>query len=294
MVVIVFVALRFYFAGHGALEADWRSSGLLQLLGQDQLNVFGHRYFVLSWIVLTWVVITVTGAIYDLIFRGKSPSPVFRLAIELYFLALIATFCLPENFRVALYAGWIGLLVSRLTLVTAVFGLLVLASLRVPRWSVRGNVLCALVFFIFLYQDTGRLDRMEANARALVKELPAGARVVAVANAPSDWRIQFIYHSIERACIGHCFSFANYEPSSLQFRVRALPGNYFVTTSVDQSDDMSSGDYVVREKDLPLTSIYQCNDTDFTKLCALPLKAGQKTEDPESEPVLAPAADDEE
>jgi hypothetical protein len=70
-----------------------------------------------------------------------------------------------------------------------------------------------------------------------------------------------------------------------------LPRNYFVTTSVDQSDDMSSGDYIVREKDLPLTSIYQCNDADFTQLCALPLRAGQKTEDPESEPPSVPSPD---
>ena len=62
---------------------------------------------------------------------------------------------------------------------------------------------------------------------------------MAVANAPEDWRVPFIYHSIDRACIGHCFSFANYEASSLQFRVRALAGNSIVTTSVDQSDDMS-------------------------------------------------------
>jgi hypothetical protein len=57
-----------------------------------------------------------------------------------------------------------------------------------------------------------------------------------------------------------------------------------VTTSVDQSDDMSSGDYIVQKDDLPLTSIYQCDEADFTQLCALPLKEGQKTQDPESDP----------
>jgi hypothetical protein len=293
MVAISAVSMRFYFAGHDALAATWRSEGFLQLLGQDQLNLFGHRYVLLSGIAVAWGIVCLLAAIYDWISRAKKPSPVLRLAIELYLLAVIVTFCLPENFRVGLYAGWIGLLVSRLTLVTAVFGLLVLASLRLPRWSTHGNVLCALLFFLFLYQDTGKLDRMEASARSLVQLLPMGTRVVAVANPPDDWRIQFIYHSIERACIGRCFSFANYEPSSLQFRVRALPGNYFVTTSVDQSDDMSSGDYIVRKEDLPLTSIYQCDDSDFTQLCALPLREGQKTEDPESEAAPVPAPDTE-
>jgi len=286
--IISVAAMKFYFAAHKALEASWRSTGFFHLLGQDQLDLFGHRYVVLSWVVLTWGIIIALAAIYDWIFRGKPPSVALRFAVELYVVAVIATLCLPENFRVGLYAGWIGLLVSRLTLVTAIFGLLVLASLRLPRWSVYGNVLCALVFFLFLYRDTGKVDRMEANARTVVESLPVGTRTVAVANPPDDWRIQFIYHSIERACIGRCFSFANYEPSSLQFRIRALAGNYFVTTSVDQSDDMSSGDYIVKTEDLPLTAIYQCNGADFTQLCALPLRAGQKTEDPESEPNLQP------
>jgi hypothetical protein len=293
LAIIPVIAMKLYFASREGLEASWRSEGFSELLGQDQLNLFGHRYVVLSSIALGWLMILALAAIYDWIFRAQKPSLGLRLAIELYLLAVITTFCLPENFRVGLYAGWIGLLVSRLTLVTAVFGLSVLACLRLPRWSVHGNCLCALLFFVFLYQDTGKLDRMEAGARAVAQTLPAGTRVVAVANPPGDWRIQFIYHSVERACIGRCFSFANYEPSSLQFRVRALPGNKIVTTSVDQSDDMSSGDYRVQEEDLPLTSIYQCNDADFTQLCALPLRAGQKTEEPESDPVpmTAPADD---
>ena len=291
MATISAVSMRLYFAGHDALAATWRSEGFLQLLGQDQLNLFGHRYVLLSWIALAWGIVCALAAIYDWIFRGKKPPAILGLAIQIYLLAVIVTVCLPENFRVGLYAGWIGLLVSRLTLVTAVLGLLVLASLRLPRWSTPGSVLWALPFFLFLYQDTGKLDRMEASARTVVRGLPVGTRVVAVANPPDDWRIQFIYHSIERACIGRCFSFANYEPSSLQFCVRALPGNYFVTTSVDQSDDMSSGDYILRNEDLPLTSVYQCNEGDFTQLCALPLRAGQKTEDPESDTAPVPATE---
>jgi len=150
-------------------------------------------------------------------------------------------------------------------------------------------VLGAVVFALFLYQDTGKLDHLETTARETARTLARGTRIVAVANPPEDWRVPFIYHSIERACIGQCFSFANYEPSSLQFRIRALPSNYFVTTSVDQSDDMASGDYIVRKKDLPLTSIYQCDEADFTQVCALPLREGQRTEDPESDPVPVPA-----
>lgn len=289
--LVAFVLLRVFFASHDSYAADWREFGFLQLLGQDQLDLFGYRYVVLTWLLLDWAVFCVLAAIYDWVFRAKPAGWSLRFAAEVYIVAVIVTVCLPENFRVSLYAGWVGLLVSRLTLVTAILGLLVLASLRLPRWTLYGNSIIALAFFIFLYQDTGKLNRFEASARAVIQTLPIGTRIVAVANPPGDWRIQFIYHAIERSCVGRCFSFANYEPSSLQFRVRALPGNYFVTTSVDQSDEMASGDYIVRQQDLPLTSIYQCDDADFTQLCALPLREGQKTEDPESEPVPVPARD---
>ena len=285
----LFLLLHFYFGAHQRLEPSWRSENVWQLFGQDQMNVYGRRYLVLSWFALAWGIFCLAGSLYDWLFRAKKPASTLWLAVELYLVAIAATICLPENFRTGLYAGWVGLLVSRLTLVTGVFGLLALASLPLPRWSWRGAVAVALLFFAFLYSDSGKLDRMEADARTLTRSLAPGTRIVAVANAPEDWRVSFVYHSIDRACIGHCFSFANYEASSLQFRVRARQGNFVVTTSVDQSDDMSSGDYRVRAEDLPLISIYQCDNADFTKLCARPLREGQKTEDPESDP--APVAD---
>jgi hypothetical protein len=289
---LCFVTLRLYFGSHENLEPSWRGQNFLQLFGQDQINVYGHRYSVLAGVALAWGIFCAAGVLYDWIFRASKPARTIWLALELYLVAVAATVCLPENFRTGLYAGWVGLLVSRLTLVSAVLGLTALSACRQPRWSWRGAALLAGIFFVFLFQDTRKLDRMETNARTIAATLPLGTRIIAVANAPDDWRVGFIYHSIDRACIGHCFSFANYEPSSLQFRLRALPGNRIVTTSVDQSDDMSSGDYLVRQADLPLISIYQCDDADFAKLCALPLREGQKTEDPESPPIPLTKEDD--
>jgi len=293
VVIAAFIFMGLYFSTHQALEASWRDVSVFQIFGHDQLNLFGTRYLIFSWVALGWMVLCGTAVGYDAVFRGVHPAAAFRLACELYFVSVIGTICLPENFRVSLYAGWVGLLVSRLTLVTAIFGLLTLATVRLPRWAVGGFVVGAAAFFIFLYQDTGKLDRMEESARAIAQKLPLGTRIVAVASPPDGWRVPFIYHSIERACIGHCFSFANYEASSLQFRVRAAAGNYYVSTSVDQADDMASGDYVVRRGDLPLTSFYQCDEQDFTQICALALREGQKTEDPESEPVAVPAEPEE-
>jgi hypothetical protein len=39
---------------------------------------------------------------------------------------------------------------------------------------------------------------------------------------------------------------------------------------------MEAGEYVVQTKDLPLSQIYQCDKRDWTRLCMLDLKAGEK------------------
>ena len=89
----------------------------------------------------------------------------------------------------------------------------------------------------------------------LVETLPAGERVVCVCSthtgrgaAPSrqvkaELRhlaereplsfnrldpTQYVTHLLSRACLGHCFDYMNYEPSTGQFRIHALPGNRVV------------------------------------------------------------------
>src|SRR5581483_9729508 len=125
--------------------------------------------------------------------------------------------CLPrhrspaQNLRPSANSGWIGLLVSRLTVITAIFGLCVLASLRPRIWQFAGFSALALVYFSFLYADTGWLNRLESNAETALAALPPGTRVIPTIVPPRDWRAQFIGHLAERACIGRCFAYSNYE-----------------------------------------------------------------------------------
>jgi hypothetical protein len=156
----------------------------------------------------------------------------------------------------------------------------VLNSGRGRSWFVAGFAACAAVFFLFLFQDTGNLNRLEGNADRIVAALPIGTRIVPVVNAPSGWQASFIFHEVERACIGRCFSYSNYEPASLEFRVRVAPGSNIVMSSVDDVESVASGDYVVQDSDPPLTAIYQCDDGDFTKLCAARLRPGETVETP--------------
>ena len=283
-VVALYFALKAFLLHSDQFEANWRDDSFYWMNGSDQLMLFGQRYLVLARVALAWGLICFLPAFAAAVRAGRESVRPLRLPIELYLVALTAAAFLPENIHGDMFAGWIGLLVSRLTTITAVFGLCALALLPIRKWHAAGFGAIAIVFFAWIYHDTGIISHVEANAEALVSKLPPGTRIVPVVSAPDDWRVQFISHSVERACVGHCFSYSNYEPSSGQFRVRALPGSRVATDSADKSEDMASGDYVVQPEDLPLISIYQCEDADWTVLCADPLRAGNKTEDPEPPP----------
>jgi len=276
-----YFALRAFLADSTRFEADWRPDRFFWMNGSDQLILYGHRYLVLARITLAWGVICFLLAFVQTLRAGRQQARAFRLLLELYLIALTAAAFVPENIHSHLFQGWIGLLVSRLTTVTAIFGLCVLGLIPLRKWQIAGFGVCAVFFFYSSYRDTAMVSRVEANAAALISKMPTGTRIVPVVSAPDDWRVQFIAHSVDRACVGHCFSYSNYEPSSGQFRLRARPGSPVVTDSADKSEAMSSGDYVVQLEDLPLISIYQCDDSDWTRLCAAPLSAENKTEDPE-------------
>jgi len=280
--VLVLLYVRRFLAMRPEWDADWANRRkIFDIFGIDQMKLFGDRYAWLAAMAFAWALLAVFIFLYDWIIRRERPQSVFQVAVELYLLSVIAIKCLPENVRFRGDSAWAGLLGSRLTLITAVLGVLLLAWVRFRRWHLLGSCAIATAFFAFVYVDTGKLDRMEAHARELVTELPLGQRIVAVAKPPAGWRIPFVYHSIERACIGRCFSYGNYEPSSAQFRVRAVPGSSFVVSSDFKAQAIVRGDYVVQQSDLPLVSIYQCDATDWTRLCATELRAGSKTGKPD-------------
>jgi hypothetical protein len=117
---------------------------------------------------------------------------------------------------------------------------------------------------------------METAAERLVSRLPFGTRVIETIWSPDGSRVSFIGHLGDRACIGHCFSYANYEPASGQFRIRVRPGSPVVSSSDDDTEDMQSGEYQVQDEDLPVMQLFQCDEKDLTKLCLRGLTAGEK------------------
>src|SRR6266403_638818 len=253
---------------------DWDRGPFYFYNGADQLAFYGQRYFYLAGAAFLFGLFCVAVDLY----AGRRDGLTWRrfeLPFELYVVAFCATALLPENLRPSPDGGWIGLLGSRLTTISAIFGLCVLGLLKPRKWHLAGFSASAIVFFAFLHQDTGWINRLEANAEELVSNLPPGTRVIATVWAPPGWRIPFVGHAVERACIGHCFSYANYEAASGEFRIRVRKGSPAATSSTDDAEDMASGEYEVGDEDLPMKQIYQCDSGELRQLCISDLESGE-------------------
>lgn len=272
--LVAVFALHWYILRHWR-AAYWDTAIFYEMNGADQLVLYGSRYLIPAWFALLF------GAgsfIYGRVQQrknGEMGRP-FRTALELWAILLFVAAMIPELIYLPQYAAPIGFPVARLTSVTAILGLSILGSVPPRTWHTVGLAACAVIFFVFLYGDTARLNQMEQQVEEMTKTLPYGRRVTETIAAPRDWRILYINHMVDRACIGRCFTYSNYEPSSGQFRIRVRPASPIATDSVDSSNAMEDGDYLVRAQDLPMTQIYQCDAKDFTRLCMRDLAAEEK------------------
>ena len=252
------------------------SISFYKINGIDQLVLYGNHYKPLAGGLLLFVTACL---LFDVVRRRKEEGywSRWRLPLQLYMVVEFAVLLLPDYVHLSRYPAAITLLLQRLGLVSAILMLALLGTLERRTWHAVGFGLSACVFFFFSYQDTARINSMETHAEQLVSELPFGTRVMATIYQPPGTAVNWIDDIVDRACIERCFSFDNYEPSSGQFRVRALPGNGIVTTSVQDSLDMERGNYVVKPQDLPVYQVYQCSPS-ITDLCIRKLDAGERND----------------
>lgn len=252
--------------------------------GADQLVLYGPRYQIAEYALIAFAVVAV---VMDWTVR-RTESGVwerYALPVQFYALALLSVWILPGGVQITSESTSASLLTERFTTISAALAFCVLGAMRPKRWHLAATGAIALVFFAFLYQDTARVNRLERQIVQLVSKLPPNQRVMGTILPPDDSRV-LIQHILDRACIGRCFSYGNYEPSSEDFRVRAQPGNPYVLTDFDLAASTESGDYKVQPKDLPLYQVYDCSD-DGNKLCIAALHAGEENNAPADQSAAA-------
>jgi|SRR5579862_4487555 len=195
------------------------------------------------------------------------------IPLQLCILNMAAVFLLPNVIESSRYAIPFSYITDRLSLAAGVIVCMVLAAAPTKGQQKPILALACIAFFSLMFMDTSKLNTLEDGVDQLVSQLPAGARVLGYFPTRNR-RISPALHTLDRACIGHCFSYGNYEPMSRQFRVRAVPGNRFVIADFDDEHAVDIGKYVVQPRDLPVYLIYLCGDM-RDHVCSKPLQAGE-------------------
>jgi hypothetical protein len=269
--MVVLFLIHYNFWHHYVVEAQARP--FYFFTGADQLLLFGSRYELPS---LALICFSICAFAIDISSRLRERGLWTRYAIpvQLYVILLLSVALLPDGIRLLSGAPALALLSERLTSVSAALFCCVLGVMRPRKWHLLGFAAIAVVFFTFLYQDAATINRIEDRAERLERTLPPNQRILATIKPLPGSRI-LIQHIADRACIGYCFSYSNYEPGSGEFRVHALPGNLYVMSSFDAVPDMEEGTYEVQPEDLPAYQLYQCSSSG-KDLCIRPLSAGEE------------------
>lgn len=146
---------------------------------------------------------------------------------------------------------------------------------RLPfRFTLGACSAAAVIYFVFLFSDWRTLGQAERAFHETVRRLPHGSRAVTdVTTMPAG--MNPMLHMIDRACIGHCFSYGNYEPSTSQFRLRVRAGSPAVLDSPLDVFALQEGRYVVRPRDVPLYGVFLRQTEPFT-LEVRELNVGEK------------------
>ncbi len=263
---------------HFYISHRYRTGGVVGLriyrfIGPDQLVIYGQRYRLLAAAFLLLVVVIVVDGLrketekLDLVRKSWT-------ACELWTLTVVGVAVMWEGITIPNYGTGLTFLPERLSSISAVLMLCVLAMVPPRKWHLAVLLGCAALFFAWMWQDTRTLNMMEEEAVKLVSGLPPGTKVIQTIWPLRGFRVDG-EHIVDRACIGRCFAFANYEPSSGQFRIRVEPNSPVVVASAVDGLAMREGKYVVRPNDPPMLQIYQCDEQDLTKLCLRQLVPGE-------------------
>jgi hypothetical protein len=245
---------------------------LLSVFGLDQILAFDHRFSVISYRSVELGMLAIFLLLLVQIVRKERT---FGIPLQLYALACFACLVIPAR-RFYLYSAFqtpLGFITERFTLVASVLACCVIAVATPRMWQRVSLIVLAAIFFLAVYRDERSLSRIETKVDELVSSLPPLQRVAAMLSYPGA-EDGFTENIVDRACVGRCYSYGNYEAPTQQFRIRATPGNRFILADVEDSARLSEGTYRVQESDLPLHQIYRCGPQ-TTDLCMRSLQAGE-------------------
>jgi hypothetical protein len=245
LVAVVPVLLAARWLLESRFQTMWFSYQVGRATGTDQLLIYGARYQLPRLLLLSAWGLLLAGMLRRSGWRGLG----LRLPFEIGLITALAVAILPDRILLPGYAHPLVYIAERMSLAVAICACAVLAPARPRLPEMAAIAAAAAVFFGFLYGDGRAANRIEEVMERAVAQVPPGSRVVSAVTQPQA-------HMIDRVCIGRCFSYANYEPSTGQFRIRAERENPVVLASYADSWAMQAGGYIVKQRDLPLYGVF--------------------------------------
>ena len=266
--IAVLVGIQQFLLRH--YSAYWTAYQVFGVTGADQAFIYGQKYLIpVTGMLLLWFVWL------RRIIKNDGGGVVAEIPAQLLLLTAAGVALIPSRIDFPEYGHALVYVAERMSLAVRLLLCVVLAQVRVRRADVIALAAVSVVFFGFLYAQNYQENRKEDQVQALVRqEIPRRARVVFL-SGKKHWRFDPLLHVMDRVCVGYCFSYANYEPSTGQFRVRVTENNGIVVSSYKDSYQLGIGDYVVRPQDLPLYQVEACQPG-AQRYCVRELHAGQR------------------
>lgn len=222
--------------------------GITGITGVGQLWLYGPAYLiVVAGILIIWFVLFLgrldRGSILE--------DPV----VHLWSLTVLGYVLLPAQIQFPQYRFPLAFMQPRISFFIAVLFCAVVAGGLHGRSLTRASCLFAAVFFTLLYLDARSLNQVETELTSLVSALPPGQRLIAALQDSKSVRINGLIHVGSGVCIGRCWDYGNYEPSTAQFRARVFGPNGVVIDDMRKVAEIESGQHVVTTQEAPVFSV---------------------------------------
>lgn len=264
----VLALLEGHFLVVSRYENIWSWDQAWYITGAKQLVLFGRLYEIPYWLFLAaWAM---------LFWRRIATFPwrhaPFDIGLQLWLLTAAAVILIPADIAFTQFQSPFDFVSLRLSLAAGILLAAFLMDLQPKLHEKAILMLSAMIFFALVFWDARKINRMEDRLDAVLAQLPLNSRVIGLTRIPSR-NFSPGEHQVDRACIGRCFSYADYEPSTEQFRLRAAPGNPIVMADYADVYAVELGRYRVQPRDLPVYLAYLCGP-DNQQICSRELREG--------------------
>ena len=250
---LLLTALVALVAAHIAMTATgrtiWNVRQVQSVAGADQAWVYDDKYLAIA----SGLLVLMAAMIAEGILRHGARRVTGGRLLDVFALSAAGAFLLPSFVWLPGYERALLFIAERMSLALGVVMAALAATDAARRWHAWAAGALAAAFFLFLYTDERALNGLERRIAAAAKQLPLGARVVT--NAHVNLRVNTLSHMLDRACIGRCYSYANYEAPSGQFRIRVTGPTPIVEPTGAQALHMEKGEAPVEARELPLYRI---------------------------------------